>query len=195
MPAPLASLTARCRTGVLAAGFAIGLVVGLTGCGDDAPPVSNGLSEISVIAAADRSPAPAMRGDLLAGGVFSLGEHAGSVVVVNFWGAWCAPCVAEADELEQAYRSIKDKGVVFLGVNVRDQRDSASRFLVAHDVTYPTVFDPPGRLALGFAVPPAAIPSTLVIDRAGRVAVVVHGPVVRTMLLPVLEKLAAEPRP
>jgi peroxiredoxin len=162
------------------------------GCTPAQPPASTG---IALIAAGNRVTAPPVTGELLGGGTFVLREHAGEVVVVNFWGSWCAPCVAEADDLEQTYQDMQPDRVSFLGVNVRDQRDGAARFIAAHQISYPSVFDPAGRLALGFAVPPTAIPSTILIDRQGRVAAVVPRAVQRFELEPVLADLAAEPGP
>ena len=67
-------------------------------------------------------------GELLDGGTYDLAQDRGKVVVVNFWGSWCAPCRAEADDLEQTYQATKAKGVSFLGVNSRDDRDAAKAF-------------------------------------------------------------------
>src|SRR4029079_2348822 len=118
-------------------------------------------------AAWSRTDAPELRGDLVDGGTFDLSDHAGKVVVINFWGSWCRPCWAEADDLEKVYRSTKANGAVFIGVDTRDARDEAAAFLREHDVTYPSIFDPPGKAALGFDVPPTAVPSTILIDRQG----------------------------
>jgi thiol-disulfide isomerase/thioredoxin len=161
----------------------------LTGCGS--PPTVDS-SGITVILIGDRKPAPELTGELLDGtGTFNLADHAGDVVVVNFWGSWCGPCVAEADDLEQAYQSTKDDGVTFVGVNIRDDRDKALRFAQLR-ATYPSIFDPSSRAAIGFAVPPTATPTTIVIDRQSRIAATVFGPIQRDNLEPVLTSLAAE---
>ena len=117
---------------------------------------------------------------------------AGDVVVVNFWGSWCAPCVAEADDLEATYQATRDDGVSFVGVNVKDTEAAASAFADARS-TYPSIFDPSSRLVLGFAVPPTAIPSTLILDRQGRVAAIANSALVRAELEPVVAQIAAEP--
>jgi peroxiredoxin len=143
--------------------------------------------------AADHRPAVAsVHGDLLGGGTFDLADHRGEVVLVNFWGSWCAPCWAEADDLDETYKATKDRGVQFVGVNTRDEKDAANRFVAARSLAYPMIFDPPGKVALSFDGPVGAIPSTILIDRQGRVALVIPGAVVRSSLEPLVLQLAAE---
>jgi thiol-disulfide isomerase/thioredoxin len=72
----------------------------------------------------------------------------GQVVVVNIWGSWCGPCRVEAPELEIVHQQTQASGVRFLGIDVRDLRSAAEDFVTAHGVTYPSIFDPPGRSLL-----------------------------------------------
>lgn len=127
-------------------------------------------------ASGHRDAAPAVTNEpLLGGGTFDLAAERGHVVVMNFWGSWCGPCRAEAADLESTY---KETGVVFVGVNVIDQQDSANAFVSAHGITYPSIFDPAGHVMLAFAnIPPKEVPSTLVIDAAGKVASIHLAPV------------------
>jgi thiol-disulfide isomerase/thioredoxin len=163
----------------------------LAGCAGS-PPTAQSQGGVRVIDVSERQPAPALKGELLGGdGTFELTAHAGEVVVLNFWASWCAPCVAEAPDLEQTYQATKASRVAFVGINVGDQRDPAEAF-VRGRTTYPSVFDPASKLALGFSIPPSAIPSTIVIDRKGRVAVVVRRAILRSELEPVVNQLAAE---
>ncbi|EID81290.1 MULTISPECIES: TlpA disulfide reductase family protein [Rhodococcus] len=135
--------------------------------------------------------------DLMADGrAVSLSDYAGQVVVINLWGQWCAPCRSEADDLEQAYEATKDLGVQFLGINVRDpQRDKAQDFVIDNRMSYPSIYDPPMRtlIALGGSYPTSVIPSTLVLDRQHRVAAVFLRALLAEDLLPVIERLAAQP--
>lgn len=138
-----------------------------------------------------RSAAPKVSGELLDGGSYDLSQDRGKVVVINFWGSWCAPCRAEADDLEGTYQATKASGVTFLGINVSDSRDKAIAFEEGR-ATYPSLFDPPGRAALDFDIAPNAIPATIVLDREGRIAALRRGGVTRDVLQPVVERIAAE---
>jgi thiol-disulfide isomerase/thioredoxin len=171
--------------------LALAAAVGLGGCGGGSDP--GGLTFVEV-RPADRKPAPDLSAELLdGGGRFDPATTRGQVVVVNFWAAWCSPCRAEAADLERVYQATKANGVTFLGIDIRDDRDKARAF-VRGRTSYPSVFDPAGRLALGFTdVPPNTIPATLVIDRAGRLAVVIRSPVRESDLKPIVERIAAEP--
>jgi thiol-disulfide isomerase/thioredoxin len=176
----------------VAVGLAVGLAAaGLAGCGGG--PSSGGLTLVEV-KPADRKPAPDLSAELLDGsGRFDQAGARGQVVVVNFWASWCSPCRAEAADLESVYQATKAKGVTFLGIDIRDDRDKARAF-VRGRTSYPSVFDPAGRLALGFTdVPPSTIPATLVIDRTGRLAVVIRTAVRKSDLQPIVERVAAEP--
>ncbi len=139
-----------------------------------------------------RKDAPPVHGSTVDGGTADLASLKGSVVVMNFWAAWCPPCRLESTDLEAVYKSTKDSGVAFLGVNSRDQEDSAKSFEDAR-LTYPSLFDPNGKIALSFAdVPPTALPCTLIIDRSGKVAVVIRNGVTQASLTPLVQQIAAE---
>jgi thiol-disulfide isomerase/thioredoxin len=145
-----------------------------------------------VFAPKDRKPAPVVRGSTVDGGSFDLGSVRGHVVVVNFWASWCAPCRLEAGELEAVHLSTKDSGVRFIGVDSRDEQDAARAFLAGR-VTYPSLFDPAGRIALRFTdVPPTTLPATLIVDKAGRVAAVIRASVTQDALTKLVDQIGAE---
>jgi thiol-disulfide isomerase/thioredoxin len=176
------------------------LILALAGCSGGAPgtPQNNanrfvaGDGRTIVYAQADRKPAPTIDESTLDGGKFDLAAQRGHVVVVNFWASWCAPCRAEAADLEATHQSTKDSGVAFVGVDSRDQKDAATAF-VAGRVTYPSLFDPAGRIALRFAdVPPNTFPATLIVDKAGKVAAVIRATVRKDVLTDLVTQFGAE---
>lgn len=127
------------------------------------------------------------------GGTVSLADFAGKVVVINLWGSWCGPCRAEADDLQRVQDATRDKDVVLLGVALRDNRDAAADFMRDRGLTWPSIFDPPGRSLLALrGYPRNTIPSTIVLDRQHRVAAIFLTELLDTDLLPVVEAVAAE---
>ncbi|HEY6479424.1 MAG TPA: TlpA disulfide reductase family protein [Streptosporangiaceae bacterium] len=161
----------------------------LAGCGGGAigadTPASSGQSFVgsaytsTVFRAGARPAAPDVSGTTLAGQHLSLSAYRGSVVVLNFWGSWCSPCRAEAPDLTALATNYSARGVKFLGIDIRDDRVSADAFVKTFRTPYPSLNDPADELALAFrgTVPPAAIPSTLVIDRTGHIAARILGSV------------------
>jgi peroxiredoxin len=105
--------------------------------------------------------------------ILSSEDYLGSVMVVNFWYAICGPCRAEASDLERLHNEYEQSAVQFLGVNVKDEVASSQAFTRKFSITYPSILDAQtGEVRLAFAgtVAPAATPTTLVLDRKGRVA-------------------------
>ncbi|MFJ3922175.1 TlpA family protein disulfide reductase [Streptomyces sp. NPDC090022] len=150
-----------------------------------------------VVAPGARQDAPALAGDDLDGRPVSLAGLRGQVVVVNVWGSWCGPCRAEADDLERLNRQTRGQGVTFLGINTRDlDRAAAQSFVRAHGLSFPSLHDPDGSLLLRFppaVLNPQTVPSTLVIDRRGRIAAGIGGAVTDEELRPLLASVVAEP--
>jgi thiol-disulfide isomerase/thioredoxin len=141
---------------------------------------------------------PAVTGESLLepGRTLSSDAYRGQVVVLNVWGSWCGPCRAEADALDQVAVASAPRGVQFLGVDVRDQRDAAADFVRDRGVVYPSIYDPPGRSLLVLrGYPRNAVPSTIVLDRSHRVAAVFLTAVLASDLQPVVDRIAAEPAP
>jgi thiol-disulfide isomerase/thioredoxin len=165
----------------------------LAGCGGDEKWVDRCTTTAGVIECApdQREPVSEVTGELLDGGTYDISQDRGKVVVVNFWGSWCAPCRAEADDLESAFQATKAKGVSFIGVNTRDDRDAAIQFERGR-VTYPSIYDPDSKVGLKLDITAATTPSTLILDREGRIAVAMRRATVLSELQPLVERVAAE---
>ena len=133
----------------------------------------SGDGSITTVDVADREKAPVLEGEGLNGRPLSTADFAGKIVVVNLWGPWCAPCLAEAPELNEVATQYADKGVQFVGVLTRSKDPaSAIAFNRNKGITYPSFKDQGGKLELGFndSLPTMAIPTTWIIDAKGRVA-------------------------
>ena len=125
--------------------------------------------------AASRSPSPA---SCRTATPSASQDYAGKVLVVNFWYAGCPPCRVEAPALQQLSQKYAAQGVAFLGVNLYDSAQTAESFEKEKGVTYPSVLDrDTGSVLLAFSktVPPKATPTTLVVDKEGRVAARILG--------------------
>jgi thiol-disulfide isomerase/thioredoxin len=183
------------RFGCLVAALAIGL--GAAACSSSESAVDNGsgfvqskpgYSEVSV---AKRAAAPALKGSTLTDTQLALASLKGKVVVVNFWGSWCAPCRAESAALESVAKSTAASGVTFVGVAERDTKSNASSFVTGHGVTYPSILDDDGSLAAPW---PGATgpPYTFIVDRQGRIAARFLGGVTTEELQSAVLKVTAE---
>ena len=188
------------RRGLLSA--LVGVLL-LTGCstGEGAVDVNNGgefrfvqgTPSGEVIPLDQRAAAPEFSGELLDGAEFDSTELDGGIAVINFWGSWCAPCRVESPEFQEVYAEVRDRGVQFLGVNVKDTDQLARAFEDSFGIEFPSLYDPRGEVALAFRDYPAnAIPSTIVLDAQGRVAAVYTGAVAQDDLRAVLDLLAGE---
>ncbi|MGC5343499.1 TlpA family protein disulfide reductase [Streptomyces sp. DT24] len=144
-----------------------------TGGGGDTKYVT-GSSGISTVPEAERKDAPRLAGQSLDGKDLDLAAYKGKVVVLNVWGSWCPPCRNEAKHFVKVAKETEAKGVQFVGINTRDaQKSSAVAFEEDYGVPYPSFYDPNGKLILRFhkgTLNLKAIPSTLVIDRNGKIA-------------------------
>ncbi|MFH8802614.1 TlpA family protein disulfide reductase [Streptomyces sp. NPDC017936] len=168
------------RAALAAAGAAVAALLasactsgGVSGGGGDTKFVM-GADGISTVAKGKRDAAPDLSGKTIDGKQLAVSSYKGKVVVLNVWGSWCAPCRAEAPNFQKVSTDLEDKGVQFVGINVADpQTKSALAFEEQYGVTYPSLYDPSSKLMLRFekgTLNPQAIPSTLVLDREGRIA-------------------------
>jgi thiol-disulfide isomerase/thioredoxin len=123
---------------------------------------------------AKRVSVPSFDGENLRGGArITAAVLAGKPAVVNFWGSWCGPCRKEEPTLVQLAKTYGARGVVFLGVDERDQKAQGIAFQDEYGVTYPSIYDPSSALSSSFDL--HYMPATYVIDRSGKIAGVVIG--------------------
>lgn len=165
----------------------------LTSCGNGGSATAQesyiaGNGAVTFIAANDRQTAPKLNGDTLYGSTFDF--KVGKVAVVNVWASWCAPCRAEVPTLIALSQKYSD--VQFMGILTRDNLANAEVFAKQLAVTYPNFID--DALLLGFrnTLPANAIPTSVVIDKAGKVAARISGPVTVAGLSNLIERINAE---
>jgi len=182
-------MTTRTRFAALAATAAIAALA-LAGCSSSNDDLSrqygsgttqnyiSGTGAVTEVAADERTEPVDFTTKDTDGDTISAKDLRGKVVVLNFWYAGCPPCRAEAKYLNQVHDEYADDGVVFVGVNVRDEEGTAAAFERTFGTDYPTVLDARDgtvQLALSGQIAPNAVPATIVLDERGRVAARVLG--------------------
>ncbi|GEL16387.1 TlpA disulfide reductase family protein [Pseudonocardia asaccharolytica] len=143
-----------------------------------------------------RSRLPQLSGESLLhpGQTIGVGDHAGKVLVINIWGSWCGPCREEMPDLQFVLDQTRADGVAMMGIDVRDDRAAAADFVRDRGLTFDSIYDPPGRALFQLrGYPRNVVPSTIVLDRRHRVAAVYLTQIRVSELLPLVERLAAEP--
>ena len=174
---------------ILSAAATLALVAGLASCsadplaeqyraGDNKGYIAANGFQTQELAPENRGEPVDFSGTLDNGSTASSADYAGKVLVVNFWYATCGPCIIEAPRLEQAYQTFEGQDVSFLGVNTYDQPATALSFARDNGVSYSSlmaVSDAELKLAFADKTPINATPTTLVLDRQGRVAARIIG--------------------
>ena len=190
------------RAALLAPGVAVAALL-LSACGSGGTQGGGGntgfvtgANGIATVAKSSRTPAPDLSGKTIDGKQLDVADYKGKIVVLNVWGSWCGPCRLEAKNFVKVSEDLKDQGVQFVGINTRDTSTTPARaFEKAHGVTYPSLYDPTGKLMLRFkkgTLNPQLIPSTLVIDRDGKIAARALQALSEERLLGMLKPVLAE---
>lgn len=125
----------------------------------------------------------------------SLEDYDGEIVVLNSWGQWCAPCRAEADDLQEIHTELQKRNLgTVLGINVRDYNPQVSNdFLKDNGLTYPSIYDPPFKTAAALGgVPTSVVPTTIVLDKQHRPATVFLRSITAQDVMDVVDKLEKE---
>jgi thiol-disulfide isomerase/thioredoxin len=186
-------------TRLLAGAVAIACLLVLSGCagleGTGDKGYITGAGEITQVAPAERGEPVELTGEDLDGDRMSLTELRGEVAVVNVWWSACPPCRTEMPHLVDAAEETS-KDAAFVGINIRDSSvDQAKAFVRTFDVPWPSFYDPSGEALLPFAgrLSPRSIPSTVVLDRDGRIAATVIGAIPSEQtLVDIVEQVASE---
>ncbi|MEU4273090.1 TlpA disulfide reductase family protein [Streptomyces sp. NPDC026092] len=177
------SLSRAPRRTLLAVG-ALSAALALSACSSDSNGKSGGgggtnfvtnTGGISTVAKGERTAPNKIAGETLEGEKLDVADLKGKVVVLNAWGSWCGPCRAEAPHFAKVSKELKAKGVEFVGLNTRDfNKQQAITFEEDYGVPYPSLYDPAGKVILnGFpkgTLNLQAIPSTVVLDKDGKIA-------------------------
>lgn len=170
----------RSRAALLGAGAAVAALTlsacssGGTSGGSGNTNFVTGSDGIATAGKGDRQDGPKLEGETLTGKHLDVDDYKGKIVVLNVWGSWCSPCRAEAPNFAKVSKDLKGKDVQFVGINTRDpQKDPALAFEKEWKISYPSLHDPMGKLMLRFpkgTMNPKFIPSTIVLDREGKIA-------------------------
>ncbi|KQV18603.1 MULTISPECIES: TlpA disulfide reductase family protein [unclassified Kitasatospora] len=188
-----------------AAALAAAAALTLTGCTADSSSsdgrtgfISDPNGGLDTAPLASRQTAPAISGITLRGDKAALADYRGKVVVLNVWGSWCNPCRAEAKGLQEVWSKYQAQDVQFLGINTRDSDvNSAIRFEDSFGITYPSLYDPDATEILKFpkgSLNPQSIPTTIVVDRQGRLAARSMRPISAEDLEKLIQPVLAEPK-
>jgi thiol-disulfide isomerase/thioredoxin len=185
---------------------ALALSVGVSACGTDAGSIAaqarsgddkgfvSGDGTIERLAPDQRTTPLTLSGTTVQGTSWKVADALGKVLVLNVWGSWCGPCVAEMPHLQQVWSQMSTAGkpVQFMGINERDGAETATAFLRAKRVTYPSLQDDGERTLLALRGKANTTPTTLVLDRTGRIAARVSGPVSAATLVGLVNDVLGE---
>lgn len=175
------------------------LVGAVTGCSDvsgtgDLEYVA-GDGKVIEVPAEKREEPVEISGETVQGEPLDLADLRGQVVVVNMWWSGCGPCRTEMPMLVEAEGELPADDTEFVGINIRDlSTENAASFERERGVDYPSIYDPDSSTLPRFgSYEPYSPPATIVLDRDGRVAALINGPVPsKTTLTALVEELVGE---
>jgi thiol-disulfide isomerase/thioredoxin len=163
------------------------------------PAVLSLLKPLDLVGYRSGTAPPDFSGGTIGAQRFSLTAHRGKVILVNFWASWCAECRPEMPVLERLHRELARHGLDVVGVNVRESKDTVSRYAKDLDLTFPLVLDPEGKIGALYGV--VGLPTTFLVGRDGRAVAFAIGPrewasaPARALLAALLAESAPQPSP
>ncbi|MEO7752941.1 MAG: TlpA disulfide reductase family protein [Terracoccus sp.] len=189
-----------------AVALAGGLVTVTAACGNDTNSVAEqakagdrkgyvaGDGSIEQLAVDQRGEPVTILGTTLEGEPWSMKGLEDTVLVINVWGSWCPPCIVETPDLQKAWETVQAKKlpVQFIGMDKLESPETGLAFLKSEGVTYPSLAYEGGVPILALQGKASATPTTIVLDRAGRIAARVSGPVSTSTLLGLIDDVLAE---
>jgi len=169
--------------GALLAGVAS--VITLTHRGDDEPR-----KIVPVKAVGKRVLMPAVEMSSTSGQKWTLAEHKGRIVLVNFWATWCGPCRKETPDLVRVYEKYRGRGVTIAGISMDQKpREVVPKFAERYGIEYPLLV-PGDDTALSDSI--ETIPTSFLVDQQGRIAKTFRGVIHEAELASNIEELLAE---
>lgn len=168
----------------------------LMACGTPKEQPSNKTQTVTETATSSRDTsgqefkdAPDFTLQTMEGNTFTLSDHEGKIVVLNFWATWCAPCRKEIPDFMELHKELNDDGVLFAGVSLDEEGwEKVRPYANDMGINYPIMVDD-GNVSRQYG-PIRAIPTTFIINKKGKVEYVAPGMLTKEKLQPVLQKLA-----
>jgi cytochrome c biogenesis protein CcmG/thiol:disulfide interchange protein DsbE len=171
------------KTALTIAALVVVGFLGLLGWGMLNKEPITGLSGVTMVKRA----APEFTLTTFKGDTVSLQDVRGKPVVINFWASWCPPCRVEAALIERTWRAYKNRGLIFLGVNIQDRKEDALSYIREFDITYPNGPDPTGEISIDYGV--SGLPVTFFISSKGEVVRRWVGAIEKSVLISSIEEI------
>jgi thiol-disulfide isomerase/thioredoxin len=112
--------------------------------------------------------APSFRGVSLDGKAYSLEELKGRPVLLDFWASWCGPCIRSMPTLEKLHTDYRTQGLVILGIDVGEKRETVEKFLMSRHVPYPVIMGDEAGIPAAYGV--SAFPTFVMIAPDGKIS-------------------------
>ena len=112
--------------------------------------------------------APSFRGVSLDGKAYNFEELKGRPVLLDFWASWCGPCIRSMPTLEKLHEQYRAQGLVILGIDVGEKRETVEKFLTTRTIPYPVIMGDEAGIPAAYGV--SAFPTFVMIGPDGRVA-------------------------